>query len=163
MSSIAHKVSESAKEISRSRTIFRNFLRIAAFSGAIFASLSLWGFWRFGFALAGVAYLTGEPIYLDRETVDVGKVAPHSDQSAIIHIVNLTDSDIRLVGSRSSCTCTFLGELPATLEARGTMPLRVQIHPKPGKGRFEETIDIFTDHPTKKWARLRVTGEVRPG
>ena len=165
MSSTTPVVTGSAKGAAKVVSIARRGLLVAALSGVLLASLGLWGRWRFGSISAGIAYLSGEPIYLDRETLDFGKVGPHTDQSAVIKLLNLTDSELRLVGSQSSCSCTFLDSLPATLHPRERKAFRIKVHPRPGSDRFEETIDIFTNHPARNRVRVRVVGkvEVAPG
>jgi hypothetical protein len=78
-------------------------------------------------------------------------------------LMNFTDHPIKLIGARSSCTCTMAEDLPLTIPGSGSRPLTVAVHAGTNHGRFSETVELFTDDKNHPSVYLKILGYVSPG
>lgn len=136
---------------------------VGGFAVAMAGGFAAWSTICYGSIANGIAYLGGRTLLLDRTVIDLGVVSPGSHHVAKLIVRNLDASTVQLIGSRSSCTCTVLSGLPQPLSAMGTLNLEVRIHVKKADSAVDETVDIFTDHPSIRFLHARIVAAVSSG
>jgi len=115
-------------------------LVILAFTGSVAA-------FRFGSLANALAFVRGERLLLSRPAMGPADASTDGRITLRYEITNLTGRPIQLVGSRSSCSCTVVGDLPATIADRETFAIPIGVTlPEPPK-RASGTVTLFTGDP----------------
>ena len=75
-------------------------------------------------------------------------------------IANKTKTPVKIVGVRSSCSCTIVeDDLPKVVSPGGVLALPVVISP-PESGDFAGSVDIYTDDPVARILTFSFSGRV---
>ncbi len=90
---------------------------------ALFGTSSIF---LYGSIAAGICRLRGDSLMVD-EFVNLGIGEPNQILRQIVHVTNLTNQPIRLIGGASDCSCATAQGLPLTIPARETRSVHVQI------------------------------------
>ena len=107
-----------------------------------------------------VPYLRGERlIVLDRE-IDLGEQPPGAVVERSIRVVNLTDSDVRILGAQRSCNCMALDAFPLSMAVGSERAFRVRMAVPLDEGMYSHTIKFFTDWASRPWFVVTVRGRV---
>ena len=102
---------------------------------------------RYGSIALAVAAVRGEALVPDAMTKTF--VQAQSDQTYLVEFTlsNVTGTPIRIVGSRSSCTCVLAQDaFPVSVPPLGQTRIKVVVHPRDSKF-FRETVRLFTTAP----------------
>ena len=126
------------------------------------ACLVGWMLARFGSVHSGLAYLSGERVFVDPSTIRVGVIAKDDQRVVRLTLQNQSDRAIRVLGQEASCSCSVVGGLPEVLPARSTCPLDLKINTiRKEVGKLDVVLKLFTDHPSRPFIAMHIPGEVR--
>jgi hypothetical protein len=121
---------------------------------------SAWATLRFGAIRAGIAYVAGEPVFVDRDVIDFSTMKEGEHYTASFSVRNLSSGNIRLIGSKSSCSCAVVEGIPTVIEPGETTMARVRLHPRVASKPISESIDLYTDNSEGRTIRIRIRGTV---
>ena len=125
----------------------RSILVNSVLAIVIVAALATYGRIRFGSLSRALAYAGGDRLFTEPADRVLGGVSSGSDHSTSFTLNNWTGHSVRLLGSKSSCSCAMVEELPSRLEASQTLRVRVRILvPKEGRS-LSGVVKLFTDEP----------------
>ena len=122
--------------------------------------LGLWSVIGYGSVSNGIAYLSGRSLLIDEEVIDLGVVRPNARARAAVVVRNLGRAEVRLLGSRSSCTCTVLAGLPRLLPPRSAARFEVEVRVPDRAMSVDSAVEIFADHPTIRSVSTRIIATV---
>ncbi len=114
---------------------------------------------RFGSLTAGVAWLSGDELFLPEPMIDLGVIQPGELVTAKLPVVNLARHPVTILGADSGCSCTVVSGLPVTIPAGMRFNLPVRVTPFANStGDFSQGILIFSDSkPEELNAQVRAT------
>lgn len=117
---------------------------------------------RYGSIKAAAAAARGESVIVDENPKSVGVL----DSGQIVHVTfrlaNITDEPVRILGSRSDCTCVTTEDLPLTIGPKERVAVRFAV-----LGRDDTVLKsnatLLTNIPTQTRIGLQIRGRVRVG
>jgi hypothetical protein len=125
--------------------------RRAVFEGAAFGFIFLaivfgWVYFQTGSLGLVLPYLRGHRLFVEPRSFDFEDAKPGAVLQPTIQIVNLTGSDVRLLGAEKSCSCLKSEEFPITVPAgvRRDLPISFQLGDK-ARGEGEQSLTLYTD------------------
>ena len=86
-------------------------------------------------------------MFTDSVIKDLGEVPIGATRSISYRLVNLLGRPTKILGSRLSCACSTVDELPKTLETGVPLNIEVKFTPHELYERFEGKLKLFTDDP----------------
>jgi hypothetical protein len=98
-----------------------------------------------GSSEAAWALLRGEELAVVPVTLDIGDCRPGDVKACQLRVVSMSSSRVALTGMHTSCSCIVTSALPATLEPRGALTLRMTVHPSGDAGDFARQAVLYTD------------------
>ena len=131
-----------------------------AFAALFVVVAAIVGIRRFGSIPASLDYLSGERLLMSRDEVSIGETHRGDNLIVSMTVVNASTKPVRILGSSRSCSCMSETDLPFTLGPgeKRSLPLSVRITGKPR--RFDESVEIYSDNPSRSRLTFRVTGSV---
>lgn len=116
---------------------------------------------RYGSVSAALGALRGQGIVADAHTKSLGTVTVGQTVTLPFTLRNVTSEPIRIVGNRTSCTCTVADDsLPIDLPPRGKRTVRVSVKPRAPKLDFRQNVQFYTDSPTQSRLIFNIVGTV---
>jgi Protein of unknown function (DUF1573) len=104
--------------------------------------------------------LRDEQILIRR--VDFGAHAWSSFVKVQIELKNLSDSQINIVGAKSSCSCVSIEKLPVSIPGKSSLVTTVVVQPQK-TGPFHQRIEFYTDSRRQFVAGADIFGHFREG
>ena len=104
-----------------------------------------WARFRFGTTSAALESISGRRLIADSRTQFVEGLEPGSTRKAVFRLRHPAGRPVRIVGSRSSCTCTVAEGIPLTLAPSESRTINVSVHGPDQKPVIEETVSLITD------------------
>ncbi len=77
--------------------------------------------------------------------------------------LNRSGRSVKIVGADSSCACTLVSNLPATVRDNSAYDLAVTIDTSDKKNGDKETITVITDHKVSRFIPISVAFHFRSG
>jgi len=93
-------------------------LALAAVAGA---------YWRVAPVCRLVALASGHEIWMDQNSIEVGRIPAGSDIEVEAILRNFSGRSIDVIGAEVSCQCTAADKLPATMPANGKVIVPIHI------------------------------------
>lgn len=116
-----------------------------------------------GSTRAAVGFVRGQAFVLDQDVYYAGDGAPGELRDIYLVATNITKRPLRLTGTRSSCTCVVLAELPIILEPGDHVVLRTTYKFMGDPGRKRVLLSIYSDSIETPIYAVRVEALVRNG
>ncbi len=107
------------------------------------------------------ARVSGAVITPRQQVVSVGDGPPQARRTVMVELRNHGRQAVRLVGSRSSCSCTTVTDLPAVIPAGEVRPIEVAVSLKGSPGRFLKQVLFYTDDGRQGVVAVWVQGTIR--
>lgn len=139
-------------------------LRILPLVGALAGVFLVAGVhWRFGPVCRLVARLSGQEIWFESPTIDLGLRPAGTVVSKSVAIRNLSDHPIEVLGVNVSCGCTKVSGVPCTIPEADTarFPLEITIAREKARVR-EEAVFIINERGNIKKYHVAIRGEAAP-
>jgi hypothetical protein len=119
--------------------------------------LSSW----YGSMAGAMAALQGRSL-THPEVVDLGEGRSGERLEAVIVVHNWSDSEVRVVGGTTDCTCTTTLALPATVPPQESLCIPIVFRVPPTEsGLLTRRIELWTDHEDQRVLPLQVHCRVR--
>jgi hypothetical protein len=99
-----------------------------------------------------------ESLSCPRLSADLGRVPILQSHSVEFAIQNRGRSDIWLLGSETSCECSYATDLPMVIRPGETSKLKVVTTPEEA-GKFERKLRVLTNAPDQKILEFSIFGE----
>jgi hypothetical protein len=115
---------------------------------------------NFGSVRAAVAHFRGDRVAVQPAMIDVGKGESGESREVDVEVSNWTDSPVRLIGGTADCSCTVLNDLPVTIPAKETRPVKVRLRMSGTPGRFTRSAGFLVDDEGLKRLNFRLTGRI---
>jgi hypothetical protein len=128
-----------------------------------FGVLATWGWARFGSVRAALVYTAGVRVLAEPKTGSVGDLIPKERSSVKFQLMNLSDRAITIWGSKSSCTCMVVDDLPRSIPARGRGEIEVAYRAGEAPGKIQQNVVLLTDDATSPQVSLMITGRITDG
>jgi hypothetical protein len=139
-----------------SRLAARGALRVTALALALLTIGAICASYHFGSFAAALGYLEGDRLLVADPFKSIGEVPSGSKHLVSFSVRNYSGRPVRILGVKSSCSCTTIEDLPRTLNAGQTMTVPVTVDlPRSGE-TFLGHIEIFTDYPEQAAVLLRI-------
>lgn len=108
-----------------------------------------------------LADFAGQDIYIQNKVKNFGNI--DFGQKLIVSYVisNLGPRPLRIVGSRTSCGCLTVSDLPMKVGPGEERCVKVVVRP-PVAGPYEGVVILFTTAPSTHYVTLKLWGHVRP-
>jgi hypothetical protein len=113
-------------------------------AAAILLALTGIGSWIYGSPAAALAHLRGELLTVEPSYVDFGTVRTFETQHRQLMIYNWSDTTHMIVGSRSSCSCLSVLDLPIALPRKSSAAVTVEL-------RFSAAASGVVSHAVQLW------------
>lgn len=111
-------------------------------------------------SLAGaLAFLNGDRLIPDAYTKSFGTAQAGPSASVVFNLANKSTRPIKIMGSRSSCTCMALDGLPAVVQAGSSLQLKVQVRPTARQRLVTGVVMLYPDYEGQPYVSLRVSGQ----
>jgi hypothetical protein len=111
---------------------------------------------------ATLARWKGDVIAVEPSILDLGAGMPGEWRELQVHLMNYDRTrGVQIVGGVSSCSCTAIDNLPATINVGGSRDLSVKFRFTGSPGRFLHQFFFYTDHPKAPVLLIRFTGTVK--
>ncbi len=107
------------------------------------------------------ARLSGAAVTARQDVVSVGEGPPQDHRTVVVELRNHSPRPVRVVGSRSSCSCTTATDLPTVIPAGGVRPIEVAVTLKGTPGRFMQRVLFYTDDGRQGVVAVWVQGTIR--
>jgi hypothetical protein len=117
-----------------------------------------WSFLHFGTFKAGGAWLRGDPVHVLESVVDLGERPAGERAEAACVVWNFSRDPVRILGSRTSCSCVVIDGLPMTIPPRSKKAIRVDVAVDSEPESFEQKAAFYTDQPEVEEFIFRVVG-----
>lgn len=95
--------------------------------------------------IASIGVRLAARLALAPASFDAGAVAPGQTTRMSLHVTNLTDRTVRLVGGTSSCSCVATETLPADCPAMGAIDVPVVIRAPVAGKTVHASVSLFSD------------------
>jgi hypothetical protein len=141
------------------RITHSRLLRYVLIGGSLLAAVVLFYAWRLSSLSLALAYVEGERLVVSPLDVDLGECDSKSNHVATFTLTNLAAGPIRIVGSRESCNCLRLGELPITIEPRQSRDISIRAFVA-GKAEYSQAIILYVDDGGLRSVALRIHAKV---
>lgn len=145
------------------RRFYKNVLACILLAAITLGVMATWGWVRFGSVKAALLYTGGVRLIADPTTGSVGDLAPRARATAKLRLVNLSDFPITILGSKSSCTCMLVGDLPKSIPARGRGEVEVAYRAGAFPGKIQQSVVLLTDNTTSPQVSIPITGRIVAG
>jgi len=109
-----------------------------------------------------IRWLGGYTLIVWDSTRSVGRLEAGRTWCGGFRITNCSPAPVRLLGSRCSCSCFVVDDLPLTIAPGSTVVLTARAKARPKMQTLEGHIDIFTDSPVSPVVQLSLAGTVVP-
>jgi hypothetical protein len=142
----------------------RGLLPVVA--GSAFVALSIlfgfgvWSVVTFGAVEDGLAFLSGQSLYVRQPVINIGEVPAGQRITIEIPVQNLTAEPLTVLGARTDCSCAVASGLPLTIAPRSHAALQVHLTPSPREAgeELERHIELYSDHSSESlWVLLQGT------
>lgn len=114
---------------------------------------------RYGFGGTEVLlrYMRGEKVVVTPQRFELGliKAGETIVKETLFH--NNSSDTIRILGANTQCSCVLAEDLPATVRPGESYTFHIRVNPEVNK-KIDETIVLFTDHPSKPRLSIGVSG-----
>lgn len=104
-----------------------------------------WSSWQLGSTSNALAFLTGERLLADSYTKSFGVVASGDAKFLKFKLINVARTPIKIVGAKSSCSCTSVGTFPLTIPSGENREITVRFRSSRA-GSFISSIYLYTDY-----------------
>ena len=122
------------------RTTWLSFLIRCVLGAIVLIGLfCLWAYAEFGSLAVAAAYLRGERLMIRPVVFDLGELREGEQRELSFEATNLGGVPVRIVGSRSNCSCVVTNELPMTVPAGTSRQVNVFV-----KGAFPDGTAVFS-------------------
>jgi hypothetical protein len=135
-------------------------LKTGASAAALLALTGGVAFLALGNPADALARLRGEPLAIDPPVSAVGEGVRGEERAFTIRLHNHTQRPVCLVGGTASCRCFTTDDLPLTVPAGESRPLRVRMTFRGEVGRFQRPFLLHTDDEDQQTIVARFTGRV---
>ncbi len=125
---------------------------------SILFGFGVWSVVTFGAVEDGLAFLSGQGLYVRRPSIDVGEIPAGQRITVEIPLQNLTKEPLAVIGARTDCSCAVASGLPLTIAPRSRAMMQVEIAPSPRDAgeAFERRVELYSDFSDKNlWLTIR--------
>jgi hypothetical protein len=122
-------------------------LYLVILSGIILCIGAGYGYARFGSLGAALSAMNGDLLLVDQSFRAADGIRPGSRVALRYALTNLSRKPIKLIGTRSSCTCTLIEDLPVTLAGSETKWITATIKTREDQDILNGSIQLFMDDP----------------
>lgn len=129
-----------------------------ALTSGILILIAAYARYKFGSATGALAYMSGERLIVDRPMQSLIDMKAGSSRTIFFKLTNLTGRTVQFLGSRTSCACAVIGELPQSLAESERCSIQVRITSPQTRSSFNGTLRLFTDDPQQQVIRLGFAG-----
>jgi len=144
--------------------VHRTFLRwlVASVGLSLLCTTTFagWALYRFGSIRFGLAYLAGEPLAVNSRNISLGTIERFSTHEAPVTITNLSNHTLKVLGSRSTCSCTIAKGLPLTIPPGGKQQIMLQVRPIKADPQLDQTVQLYFDQPSMPTIGIRVRASI---
>lgn len=92
---------------------------------------------------------------IENARIELGVVPAGESRPLVYKISNISDHPIRILGSRMSCSCTSVENVPKSIPADDAITVRARFHPtETQRDRYAGSITLFIDDPAMYQLRL---------
>lgn len=113
---------------------------------SISSSLTFWQLSMFG---------QRPSLSIENASIELGVVPAGESRQLVYKISNISDRPIRILGSRMSCSCTSVENVPKSIPADDAIEIRARFHPtETQRDRYAGSITVFTDDPAMYQLRM---------
>lgn len=109
-----------------------------------------------------LAILRGDSIVVEPRVSDIGDGTPGEFHPGRIHLKNIGDKTVNLIGASSTCACIFNSDFPVTIAPGETLALDVTVKFAGNEGRFRARSEIYTDDVRQPVVHVSYVGRVVP-
>jgi len=144
------------------RTAWLSLLIRSVIGAAVLIGLlCLWAYAQFGSLAVAAAYLRGERLMIRPDVVDLGELREGEEREVCLEATNFGGVPVRIVGSRSNCSCTVTQDLPITVPPGISREVRVFVKPAFADGTtvFSQDVVFFTDVRAQPICRTTIIGK----
>jgi len=106
-----------------------------------------YGHRRFGSFEATIDFVRGQRLLVDSQSRAFGEVPTSSEFKLRYLMTNMTGRPVRLVGSRSSCTCSMVDQSASVLPNGESREIVVQVTAPDQPREVSGVIEVVTDDP----------------
>jgi hypothetical protein len=118
--------------------------------GLLIGAALAWGYWQFGSLASTVAYLNGERVFVDPDTLSLGVVRRGEERDLRFTIRNRTGKAVKLLGAKSTCGCMRMEEtFPISIGEGGQRELTIHVWLTGKDSAFDKRVDFYTDEESK--------------
>jgi hypothetical protein len=131
----------------------RSYTALIALGGAalLLLACSAAAYQQFGSVGKAADYIRGQRIFIEPAVLDLGTVPGETSHGAVLVVENLSSGVVRLVGSKSACSCVTISDLPRDVSPGKSVELPITIRTgqsdpvEPTEMRV--SLVVFTDYP----------------
>lgn len=117
---------------------------------------------RYGSISAALGVWRGQGLQVDARIKSLGEVSAGQTFSVPFILTNLTSEPVRIVGSRTTCTCTVAEDLlPLDIAPGQRRPIRVSASPRSQRPQFRQSVQLYTDLPSQPQVTLVIVGTMK--
>jgi hypothetical protein len=99
---------------------------------------------KFGSTDAALAWLQGQPVILSERVVNLGESTPDQPIHCSIRVFNRSRTKLTIIGGYSPQCRVYPPDLPAEIPPGCYYDLRLDVYPRPIRGMFNESIELYT-------------------
>ncbi len=127
--------------------------------GVAMAALVAWT----GSVGGALAVVSGEVVVASPVAVDFGAGEPGQVLERDVTLTNHSGQPVRVIGGNIDCTCQAASHLPLVIPPAGTQTLTLRLKvPSLTPGRFDRSVEFWTDSDRQRTVRRQVACDVRP-
>jgi hypothetical protein len=142
------------------QALWRQFLTASLLFALVAAATLGWTLFRVhSFALV-VPYLRGERLLVDTSALSLGEQKTKSVVERHIHVLNLSDSDVTLLGANRTCSCLSVDSFPITISRGEGRNVTIKSRMRNEPSEYEESVRFFTDFPDRREFGVTVRASV---
>jgi hypothetical protein len=133
----------------------------AALTAILIVGLAIVAITRFGSIPTALAYVAGERLLVDSPSKSFGTVDAGAEPVVPFTVQNRSDHAVKIIGARTSCTCTIVANLPMTIPPGGSLDVPISVKTSRLKGQVSVTVRVYSDDPRRAELVLNVEGFIR--
>ncbi len=122
----------------------RRLAPVAMGVGSMVAAVAIYGQIVYGSPVAAVAALRGDEVSW-QQSVDFGTTSPGGITTRVVRVINLSASQLTIVGGTSDCSCAALQSLPIHIPPGSSGEVTIDLRAPATAGVFTRTAMLRTD------------------
>jgi len=149
-------------KLTRMKQVAREVVIWLGLVAVLLASLSAFGYLRYGSIHNTLAAVRAETLIADSQSKSFGIVDGSKPVPVEFRLTNLSSRPIRILGSRTRCTCVAVDALPITIGPHQSHLFRLTIDAAGEARDIGEDILLYTNIPSQHEYQLSVVGVAKP-